>query len=276
MHRYLVAVISCFTLIVCISQQAKPKNKNQDYFKTYTKADKLYRDAESLSGTKGFSDEDEETMNKMALEEFRRAIELMKSTGQKNDSLAFFCYLKTGILEHYFGNITEAKVEYLNCIQSKINLRNLADSFLFKPYLYTGTIYYLQDEFDSAFIFYKKAEQVINNYAVTITETERLYNTFGSIYMSTGNYRQAKNYFEKAISVLPPSHPYYTALLVNYKINTAGALIQLEDYEKADSIYQSVLPFHINTNEIEHNIGLINLYTGKYHSAIGYFKKTSY
>ena len=47
---------------------------------------------------------------------------------------------------------------------------------------------------------YKKAEQVASFYTVTLSGSNRLYNTLGALYYETGNYRQAKNYFEK----LPP------------------------------------------------------------------------
>ncbi|MBS1577482.1 MAG: CHAT domain-containing protein [Bacteroidetes bacterium] len=276
MTRFIVAAVSCLLLIVCLSQQLPAYKKTEDYHTVYRTADKLYQDAERLSGSPGFTDEQEEAMNKKALEEFRRIPLLIAQGNNHNDSLLFFCYLKTGILEHYFGNTEEAKKLYTDCIKIKNAATEIADSFLFKPYLYSGILYYLQDNFDSSLLFFKKAEQIVQAYPARLNETERLYNSFGSIYLSTGNYRQAKNYFEKALQVLPASHPYYSALLVNYKINIAGSLVQLEEYEKADSIYQEILPYKINENEILHNEGQISLYTGKYEQAIRYFHRVKY
>jgi CHAT domain-containing protein/Tfp pilus assembly protein PilF len=276
MTRFITVIFSCLLLFVCLSQQSPTHKKTGDYYSAYRLADKLYQDAEKLSGSTGFTDEQEEAMNKKALEQFRLVPLLIYQGNQRNDSLLFFCYLKTGILEHYFGNIAEAKKSYSDCIKIKGRLTAIADSFLFKPYLYSGILNYTQDNFDSSLFLFRKAESIVQSYSDRLNETERLYNSFGSIYLSTGNYKQAKNYFEKALQVLPTSHPYYTALLVNYKINIAGALVQLEEYEKADSIYQSILPYKVNENEILHNEGLISLYTGKYEKAIRYFHRVKY
>lgn len=242
----------------------------------YKTADKLYHDVERLSGKEDFSEQEEDKMNHKALSGFRYVIHLMDSGNIKNDSVSFFCHLKIGILEHYFENVIPAKEAYIKSIALKKALPSFADSFLFKPYLYCGSIYYMQDQFDSALIFYKQAEKVINKYPVVVSETERLYNTFGNMYLSMGNYRQSKNYFEKAIAVLPRTHPYYKALFINYKINLATSLTSLNEYSKADSIYQSILPFNISKNEILHNIGLIKLYTGNNKKALEYFREVNY
>lgn len=76
------------------------------------------------------------------------------------------------------------------------------------------------------------------------------------MYYENGNYRQARNYFEKAISLTDPSDK---NLLANYKINIASILIKLEEFESAKTLYQKLLPSAAFENEIYHNLGIISL-----------------
>ena len=192
------------------------------------------------------------------------------------DSLFFFIDFKIGVLEHYFDNFKEAKLAYTNAIDRKTKLPNLPDSFLFKPYLYFGILLYNENLFDSSLSIYKKAEQIAGSYSTTLQETERLYNTLGALYYETGNYRQAKNYTEKSLSVIPKSNPYYKELVVNYKINLASILTKLEEFDEANRIYQEILPLNINRDIVLHNTGVINLKLGAIQKALGYFRNVNY
>ena len=137
---------------------------------------------------------------------------------------------------------------YRAAIDLKYKSSGLPDSLLFKPYLFTGSLLYSHNKFDSAMHYYKLAENVLLKYNNRLQEKERLYNTLGAMYYETGNYRLARNYLLKAIEVLQPNHPFYKELLVNYKINLASVLNKLEDYDEANSIYQQLLQTNINTN----------------------------
>ncbi len=240
----------------------------------YLLADRLFRDAEKLSLQKNYNEEKEAEMNNRALSGFQRIIPGVKKAG--NDSLAFFCHFKAGLLLHYFDSLQSAKSEYLEAILIKDRTPAIADSFLFQPLLFTGRIYYSLNEFDSAVIFLKNAEKIGEKYLKPLEEEQRLYNNLGSMYYETGNYKQAKNYFEKAAELLSPTTPFYKDFFVNYKNNIASSLLKLERFAEADSIYQSLLPFKINTNEILQNIGSINLNLGNGEKAISFFKKVRY
>jgi tetratricopeptide (TPR) repeat protein len=74
--------------------------------------------------------------------------------------------------------------------------------------LYTGAIYYSRLQFDSASFYYKKAEKINDQYEKPLAESQRLYNRLGVMNYETGNYRQAKNYFEKAIEIAKKSEDY--------------------------------------------------------------------
>jgi CHAT domain-containing protein/tetratricopeptide (TPR) repeat protein len=270
----LLAVLFIFLFFLVLSFSQTGIKKENNYRKIYLTADKLFHDAEKLTSQKNYSEEREAEINKQSLSLFQKIIP--EITIATDDSLAFLCHFKSGLLYHYFDSLQSAKKEYLAAIALKKNIPAIADSFLFQPYLFTGTIFYRLNKFDSAYIFYKKAEGISEKYSVTLNEEERLYNWLGGMYYETGNYKQAKNYFEKAIILLSPTNSFYRDFLVKYKSNIASSLLKLEKFSEADSIYESILPFKINTNEILQNIGSIKLNQGDAEKAISYFQKVHY
>lgn len=220
------------------------------------------------------AEKEEEKWNVLALKKFSALFPQIPAAAAF-DSLRFFTAFKVGELQHYFENPDKAVGYYKAAIDAKRRI-SLPDSLLFKPYLYTGIIYYTQNKFDSAIQFFKEAENIQHNYsAERLLESERLYNIFGVLYYERGNYRQAGNYFQKAIEVLRPDHEAYENLYVNYQINLAQINLRLEEYDKANSIYQKLLPMNVMTNEIYHNLGLLNLSLGAADKALVYFRKVS-
>lgn len=260
-------------LLFCFSQ-GKTDNNSISLIKAYNNAEEIFRQAERLSAKAG---DDESLQAKgdnaylQALRAFIKLVPVAEKAG--NDSLGFFVRLKTGFIEFYFDSITSAKKDYLEAIALKQRLPWVPDSFLFIPLLYTGGIYYNQNQFDSALFFYKKAETINDNSTKPLNGSGRLYNRLGVMYYENGNYRQARNYFEKAITLTNPSD---TSLLINYKINIASMLVKLEEYPKAQSVYESLPSNNAYTNEINHNLGIISLKLKDYKKAIAYLKKVDY
>jgi len=247
------------------------------YLNKYLEADNLYHKAGQLSSQENYTaktEVQETAMNRQALTSFKELLPAIEKAG--DDSLAFHCYYRIGVLEHYFDSLEAAKLAYSKAIGLKTKLPSLPDSFLFKLHLFVGGILYNSNQFDSALFNYKKAEQIAGEYTRALDGATRLYNTLGAMYYETGNFRQAKNYFEKAIELLDPKEPSYKDLLVNYKINLAATLTRLEEFEAANAMYQSILPFAINTNDILHNIGTVNFKINNSLKAIGYFKQVVY
>lgn len=274
-RKSVIFIIGFTCLIISFSQQHDPTS-NQ-YLKEYLEADKIYRDAERLSQRTDYNsrtEDQEKKMNHRVLEQFRKVLPLAEKN--HDDSIAFHCYYKIGVLEHYFENIQAARKAYRKAIELKERLPQLPDSFLFKTHLYAGIINYQMNFFDSALHHYKTAERIAGRYEKPLSESQRLYNTLGVLYYETGNYRQAKNYFEKALSVLTPATPFYQALSVNYRNNLASVYIRLEEYDKADSIYKSLLAYNITKDEILHNLGSINLTLGAFQKALQYFRQVQY
>jgi CHAT domain-containing protein/Flp pilus assembly protein TadD len=271
------SLIILLVLVITFTFSQESNYKQQPYLSEYLRYDLIYHDAEKLSFKPGYNKKTEELeagMNKVALDGFIRLLSSIEK--KRDDSLAFHCYFKIGTLYHYFDSLDDAQRSYQKAIEIKSRLPRVPDSFLFKPVLFSGSIYYNFNQFDSAMSQYKQAEKIAEKYNLSLNETNRLYNTLGALYYETGNYRQAKNYFEKSIALLSNSDPSFKALLVNYKINLASTLNKLEDFDKAETIYSEILVYNINRDEILHNLGAINLNLGASQKAINYFRKVRY
>jgi CHAT domain-containing protein/Tfp pilus assembly protein PilF len=267
--RLILFFVSVFIISLVFSQKILRKNNN--YIQNYLIADKLFHQSESLSMKKDNDEILEEKINKQALSIFQKIIPDIENAG--DDSLAFFCHFKTGILYHYFDSLELAKKEYQFAIILKEKNKTIEDSFLFQPLLFVAVIYNSENKFDSAFAYYKKAEDVSEGYKITLNEQERLYNRLGTLYYQTGNYKKAKNYFEKAIQITPKKSSSNNEFLIGYKINIGTALVKLEQYKEADSIFNSLLNEDTRKNEIFQNIGFANLSLGNAEKALSFYSK---
>jgi CHAT domain-containing protein/tetratricopeptide (TPR) repeat protein len=269
--------IYCFIIVgCCIAQAVFSKIPGNNIFMQYKRADSLYLAAENIINSKHYSEKKEESLNKQALAAFEHLAITIKKTNADHDSLAFHVYFKMGVLYHYFENFEAAGKSYLQAMEQQKKSVTIQDSLLFKPWLYKGLIYYNQAAPDSAAFCFRNAEKIADSYTVLLNESERLYNNLGILYHETGNFIQAKNYFEKALAVLPVSNIYYQQLSVTYKNNLASSLIRLEQFEKAGEVYQSLLTSDQNKNEVFYNLATIKLNTGSYTDAIKLFRKTNY
>lgn len=275
MNRILLSILLALLLLFGFSQQKSQPGLS--YRQAYAAADRIYYQAGQLSSLPDYTEETatkEAVLNRQALKSFQAVLPAVEKAW--DDSLAFHCYYKIGELQHYFDSIEPAKKNYAKAIALKSKLPQLPDSFLFKPHIFLGGIQYSSNQFDSALLNYKKAEAIASRYSVPLDGTNRLYNTLGAMYFETGNYSQAKNYFEKAIALLGSPHSSTEGLRANYEINLAATLTKLEKYDEATTIYQQLLREDINKNDILHNLGAINLTLGAGRKAIGFFKQVRY
>jgi CHAT domain-containing protein/Tfp pilus assembly protein PilF len=265
-------VFSC--LLFALSQKKEPDLFHQ--LVTESKgADSIYHAATAIGSSVTYDEQKEVQLNRRALALYKDVFQKTPS-GSRFDSLRFYSAFRIGELQHYFENFSEAFKGYAHAIAIQLK-STLPDSLLFKPYLYSGILYYNQNKFDSATLFFKKAENIQAAYNYRLQERERLFNTFGVLYFQKGDYKQAKNYFLKALEVLPKSHPFYKELYTNYNINLAQIYFKLEDYDEANRIYQGLLNLKgIDKNDINQNIGMINLYLGAPAKALTYFRKINY
>lgn len=273
---FLVFLLSAF-LLLCFSQ-VRPVFITPEILNRYTTASAKYQQAEIKVKQAGDNEEillRADVLYREALQEFSGLTAALHQPGQ--DSLLFLVKLRTAYINYYFDSLDAAKKDYLEVIAVKKNLQaSIQDSLLFLPYLYTGAIYYTQNQFDSALYYYKKAEQLNDRYGKPLAESQRLFNRLGVMFYENGNYNQARNYFEKAITLLEKNATPSNSLLANYKNNIASILVKLEEYEAARRVYESLLPNDAYANEINHNLGIIYLRQQDPQKAISYFKKVNY
>jgi CHAT domain-containing protein/tetratricopeptide (TPR) repeat protein len=273
--RFIFIFLFACTVCWCFSQQSRVTRGMTDY----KQAVKLFTDADKLTtaaNTDTLAEMRQESLDSQALVLFLSVI------AEKNipDSLLFHCYAKTGLLYHYFDSLPQAENYYLKAISLRPQLRGMADSFFFQPYLFAGSICYTRNLFDSALIYYRQAENIAGEYTGPLEESERLYNLMGAMYYESGNYRLANYYFQKALSVLSPRNPSYVNLQIKFKMNIGSIFIKLEEFQKAEVIFRDILrdipPSGFLTNEINHNLGIIELHYGKYADAVSFFRKVEY
>ena len=269
MNRIAFSLLLVLILVITFSQE-----KPASFLKEYEAADNLYRQAEHLSTLDNYPEERIDTLNAKARNSFLAILPAIEKN--KKDSLAFHVCFKIGVLHHYFDSTVAAAYYYTKAISYRTHIKSLQDSLFFKAYVFLGGIQYRNNQFDSALFNYKEAEKIASGYNTILEGTNRLYNTLGAMNFETGNYRQARNYFEKAIALLKPDDGTDEALLINYKINLAATLTRLEEYDAANSIYQELLQQDINKNDILHNVGKINLVLGAGKKALTYFRQVTY
>ena len=243
------------TLFLAVLMVAQTPQK--DYKAIYAYAEKLYSSPEPTEKT-----------DSIALHAYMQVIKALEGTGL-NDSILMDSYFKAGIFKQTYARFDEAIPLLRNCVSIIEKSNNKFGEAAFLPQLYLGNSYYTVNRFDSARYFYTKAEEVTKKFP-GIQELERLYNAFGILNFETGNYRQSKNNFEKAISVLDKTDDSRIAFLVNYKSNLASSLRKLYEYDAAMAIYTDLLKYKINTDEINQNIASIFLQIGASPQAIKY------
>lgn len=275
MQKISLSLLLVGLLLFCFSQD--PVNKNNISIQAaYKQAESIYQQAETLAV---LSDKNDELTPK-ADEQYKKALaaytQLLPSVINAGmDSLSFWINLRRGTIFHYFDSLDLAKQSYLAALSFR-QKTHLNDSFFFKPNIYTGSIYYSGSQLDSAQYYLRKAEEIDDQYHNTLSETQRLYNLSGVINFQLGNYRQAENYFEKAVAILEDQHSPEKSLLTNYKINIGLTLVKLKEFDKAKVIYEMLLKQNISTNEIYHNLGYIYLKEKDYSGAIANFRKVNY
>ncbi|WP_176844605.1 CHAT domain-containing protein [Mucilaginibacter gossypii] len=184
-------------------------------------------------------------------------------------------YISTGAYLQVLGRSKEAIPYFKGAINFQKKTHVIPDSALFKPLVYCGNSYYLSDQLDSASYFYSQAKEIAEKYP-QVAEIERMYNTMGLIAYSTGNYIKSITYYEKALTTIQARQKVDYSLLVAYKSNLASAYRHLKNYNAALTLYKEILPFHIESDKINHNIASLYIAMGDNESAINHLKKVKY
>lgn len=154
------------------------------------------------------------------------------------------------------------------------------DRLSYETFLYLGSSFYFSNVIDSAQIYFEKASAITASDSKEILpEKERLYNSLGVIYYESANYLQAKNYFEKTISINSKKEnsvkDYYESL-VGANNNIANCLLKLNQYDSALVIYKTLLNYKVQPDikeKIIQNTAHIYYQLGDYNNAIKMYNK---
>lgn len=236
---------------------------------------KAYLDAQALSLRASYDETKEEKLNTEALQGFKDILPDLQQSPHINDSLLFQVQFAIGELEHFFGNYDAALYQYQSLFGLHSN-RKLTDTLLFKPLLYAGLIHYQRGQVDSATYVFLKADAIQQQYRYPLAESQRLYNTLGVLSYDAGNYRQARNYFQKALERINRNDPAFLDLESNYLINIAQAEMKLGAYDDALANYQQLIHLGRNLNEIYHNMAMVLNNKGRFGEALDYLRKVSF
>jgi CHAT domain-containing protein/Tfp pilus assembly protein PilF len=269
----LLLFFACLSFVAVVCQN--PSMPGAALQKEFQKAKLYYDSATQLYATEGYTEQKEKALNERALQLFKTLLPKVSAGGDPGSVLTYQACFAIGELEHYFEQVDSALLYYNKAAGLQLHHR-LPDSLSFKPYLYSGLIYYDLGKLDSAAGYFLKAEQINDQYRQGLQESERLYNTLGVIHYEMGNYKSAENYFTKALEALSPYQPYYQDLLVNYKINLAQIKFKLEEYEEAMKMYRELFSFNKHLDDINNNVGIIHLNLGAAAKALSYFRKVHY
>lgn len=255
MKRGLVVLLLIMSAVL-IKPHAQTGGKNEQTLLLYREALNLFE----RSTPNAFTDS-------LALSKFVSVANRV-TANEKNALTIFDCYEKAGILRQTYGSQQTAMAFYKKAIAVCVRYE-LSDSLLFKPYLFCGMGNFFLHSFDSTTHYLKKAETILLKFP-TIKDAQRLYNSFGAIYYEAGNYQQSINYFGKALQIIQRSRKPDPNSVYTFKSNIASALRHLEQYDSAAVLYKSLIPLHINTNEVLINLGLVYLKKSDPDSALVY------
>ncbi|HVS96723.1 MAG TPA: CHAT domain-containing tetratricopeptide repeat protein [Puia sp.] len=225
----------------------------------YRKADSLFHLAQSTPAT-----------DSMALADFSAVIAGLQAgpADGVTDSLLAGALLRKGVLLDAAGDYSGARAAYCGAL-----LRHRAeDSLVFVAEIYAGATYYNLNRFDSANYFLLHALTKTGRFNDRDDEV-RLYNTLGVLYYDNGNYRQGKDYFDRALEMVRGRRPLDTAAAVSLQTNIATSFFRLEQYQQALSIYRQLLAYRPLTSYVNMNMGRAYAGLNEYQAALACFRK---
>lgn len=232
--------------------QSLPPGKEQPVIEMYRQAERLYNASNPTAQT-----------DSLAQQYYEQAALLFKKTGRQ-DSLLFDCYLKSGILLQSLGQQNKAIAAYAKSVEVAKAMPSGNTTLLFKPLLFTGNAHYLLDHYNEAVQYLEKAEQIAAAVNEQVDEIERLYNSMGVILYEAGNYKQAVNYFEKALATVREKDPANEYAVVGFQNNLASCYRRLGSYDSALHLYEALLPLNKNSAEIRQNMASLHLSKNAY------------
>lgn len=156
-----------------------------------------------------------------------------------------------------YGNSAEAIQSYRQGIAWAKDYK-YSDTLVYNHHLFLGEALFSQSEIDRSLAHLQKAER-LQTQIKSRGEPERLYNALGVYFFETGNYIRSITYFDKAQFFLTGEQPDLELYAkYSFQSNKASALYHLGEFDSAQRIYDKLLTFGINQDQIR--INLANTY----------------
>ena len=261
-RRYFSFLLLIFTAFQWVHQPVLAQNKLEQQAQNFF----------SVAEKNFLADEPTEETDKVAIDHYQKVVELFENAGQ-NGLLLAESYQRLASIDLGMGNFDEAKKGYHQALSLKKSLTQMQDSVYFQELIYLGDAHFLTDRPDSAEWYYIQAQHIATAYP-EIYDIERLFNSFGAFFYQTGNYIQAINYYQKALSLLDKDNVDYDEALVSFTYNIANAQLKMSRYMEAIHSYKKLLSYGIFSEYIYLNLGLAFIQTDQYDSAQHYLDKT--
>ncbi|OOG72397.1 CHAT domain-containing protein [Algoriphagus sp. A40] len=184
--------------------------------------------------------------------------EVLNETPDKNEAPEFIQAAEhLGNLLLTYGNSSGAIQSYRQGI-FWAHAYDYSDTLVYNHHLFLGEALFSQSEIDSSLSHLQEAER-LQTQLNSLGEPERLYNALGVYFFETGNYIRSVSYFDKAQSYLSGERPEMELYAkYSFQSNKASALYHLGEYDSAQRIYNELLSFGINQDQIR--INLANTY----------------
>ncbi len=232
-----------------------------------TPADRAFREAEQYFNAPNPT----HATDSLAMELYQKAIRIFRQSGAQNLRYGN-CFTRMGSLFQVAGNLQEATRSYRQAVAVK-KLLPLPDSVLFRDYIFLGNIQFMRDRFDSALVYYSKAEELATRYQ-SLHEVERIYNSMGLYYYRLGNFNLSIKYFEQALALKSTADKDYNNAYVSFNNNLALSLDELGRYEEAIRKYRNILNKGIQADVLYQNLGRCYTELGQYDSASFFIRQS--
>jgi CHAT domain-containing protein len=254
---YRISLIVCILLrMVAAGNPGDPRNR---LIALYRGADSLFHLSHSTTAT-----------DSMAFAGFNLVIDgcrKLQGGGGGNDGLLAGALLRKGILLDAAGNYPGAGA----CYSAALRTGAKDDSLAFVAQVYLGAIHYNLNHFDSASYYLLQAQSLADHFPDRDDEV-RLFNTLGVLYYDNGNYREARDYFDKALAIVRGKKPVDQAYAVSLQTNIATSAFRLGQYPEALAIYHDLLSYRPLTNYVYMNMGRAYAGLNDYSRAVACFR----
>lgn len=227
----------------------------------YRRADSLYRLTHSTPAT-----------DSQALKGFGEVIRGLRSLAglPEKDTLLAAALLRKAILLDAAGDYAGAKTCYLGAL----NANPREDSLSFVAEVDMGAIYYNLNHFDSANYFLLKAQALVHRFKDQDDEV-RLYDNLGVLYFDNGNYREARDFFDRALGIVRKKKPVDLDFEVSLESNIATASLLLGQYQDALATYRQLLGYRTLTNHVNMSMGNAYAELHDYHAALACYHRVN-